>query len=43
MLSPVTEKLFDDFGATAYGDDALDPKTAHLIKMAAAMSIGCYP
>jgi alkylhydroperoxidase/carboxymuconolactone decarboxylase family protein YurZ len=43
MLSENQRKIFADFHKSVEAEGALDEKTSHMIKMAAAMAFGCYP
>jgi alkylhydroperoxidase/carboxymuconolactone decarboxylase family protein YurZ len=43
MISESQEKAYREFASHAYAPDVLDAKTVHLVKLAAAMAIGCYP
>ena len=43
MLSENQRKLFADFHKSVEVEGILDEKTSHLIKIAAAMALGCYP
>jgi len=43
MLSENQRKLFSEFHKSIEAEGILDEKTSHLIKVAAAMAIGCYP
>ena len=43
MLSANQKKLFADFHKSIESEKILDDKTSHLIKIAAAMALGCYP
>jgi alkylhydroperoxidase/carboxymuconolactone decarboxylase family protein YurZ len=43
MINRPQEKAYREFSQLAYSNDTLDPKTTHLVKIATAMSIGCYP
>lgn len=43
MLSENQQKKFADFHKSVAAEGVLDEKTSHLIKLAAAMALGCYP
>ena len=43
MLSENQRNLFADFHNSIEAQGVLDEKTSHMIKMAAAMALGCYP
>ena len=43
MLSENQRKIFAEFHKSVEVEKALDEKTSHLIKVAAAMAFGCYP
>ena len=43
MLSENQRKIFGDFHTSVEAEGALDEKTSHMIKMAAAIAFGCYP
>jgi len=43
MLSESQPKLFADFHESVEAEGILDEKTAHMIKVAAAMAFACYP
>jgi alkylhydroperoxidase/carboxymuconolactone decarboxylase family protein YurZ len=43
MLSESQRKIFADFHESVEAEGNLDKKTSHLIKVAAAMALGCYP
>jgi hypothetical protein len=43
MLSENQRKIFAEFHKSVEVERALDEKTSHLIKVAAAMAFGCYP
>ena len=43
MLSEGQRKVFFDFNQSAQQEEIIDPKTIFLIRIAAAMSFGCYP
>jgi alkylhydroperoxidase/carboxymuconolactone decarboxylase family protein YurZ len=43
MLSENQRKLFADFHRSIEDEGVLDEKTSHMIKVAAAMALGCYP
>lgn len=43
MLSENHRKIFADFHTSVEAEGVLDQKTAHMIKVAAAMALGCYP
>ena len=43
MLSENQRKIFADFSKSVKAEGILDEKTSHLIMMAAAMALGCYP
>ena len=43
MLSENQRNLFADFHKSVEVEGILDEKTSHLIKVAAAMALGCYP
>ncbi|MEW6352295.1 MAG: hypothetical protein AB1646_24860 [Thermodesulfobacteriota bacterium] len=43
MISEAQAEAFRLFSQSAYSGEVLDSKTTHLVKLAAAMSIGCYP
>jgi alkylhydroperoxidase/carboxymuconolactone decarboxylase family protein YurZ len=43
MLSENQRKIFADFHKSVEAEGVLDEKTSHMIKLAAAMSLGCYP
>ena len=43
MLSENQRRLFADFHKSVEAEGILDAKTSHLIKIAVAMALGCYP
>jgi alkylhydroperoxidase/carboxymuconolactone decarboxylase family protein YurZ len=43
MLSENQRKIFADFHKSIEAEGVLDEKTSHLIKIASAMALGCYP
>jgi len=43
MLSENQRKIFADFHISVEAEGILDEKTSHMIKVAAAMALGCYP
>lgn len=43
MLSENQQKIFADFHISVEAEGILDAKTSHMIKLAAAMALGCYP
>ena len=43
MLTDDQRKQMADFQQSVNAEGTLDEKTAHLVKVAAAMAIGCYP
>ena len=43
MITGQREKAYREFAQSAYSNEALDSKTTHLVQLATAMSIGCYP
>ncbi len=43
MLSENQRKKFADFHNSVQTEGALDEKTSHMIKLAVAMALGCYP
>ena len=43
MLSENQRKIFGDFHESVGAEGILDKKTAHMIKVAAAMAFACYP
>ena len=43
MLSENQRNIFADFHKSVEAEGALDEKTSHMIKVAAAMAFGCYP
>ncbi len=43
MLSANQRKLFADFHNAVEAEGILGEKTSHMIKVAAAMALGCYP
>lgn len=43
MLSESQKKAFADFHKSTQLEEILGAKTAHMIKIAAAMAFGCYP
>ena len=43
MLSENQRRLFADFHQSVEAEGILGAKTSHLIKIAVAMALGCYP
>jgi len=43
MLPEEQNQKFETFSASAKKNGILKPKSTHLIYLAAAMAIGCYP
>ena len=43
MLSENQRKIFAEFHKSVEVEGVLDEKTSHMIKLAAAMALGCYP
>lgn len=43
MLSEAQEKAYREFTSAAWDGAVFDRKTSQLLKLAAAMAIGCYP
>jgi alkylhydroperoxidase/carboxymuconolactone decarboxylase family protein YurZ len=43
MLSENQRKIFAEFHKSVEAEGVLDEKTSHMIKLAAAMALGCYP
>jgi len=43
MLSENQREMFADFHRSVEAEGVLDEKTSHMIKLAVAMALGCYP
>jgi alkylhydroperoxidase/carboxymuconolactone decarboxylase family protein YurZ len=43
MLNEKQSRAYQDFLQAMTTDRALDSKTAYLVRIAAAMALGCYP
>jgi len=43
MLTENQKVLFAGFHKSVEAEGSLDEKTSHMIKIAAAMALGCYP
>jgi len=43
MFNESQQKVFGDFANGVHADAALDGKTRHMVKLAVAAALGCYP
>ncbi len=43
MFNETQDKAFGGFAKAVNTDQALDSKTRHMVKLAAAAALGCYP
>ncbi len=43
MFNATQQKVISDFVQGVHADTALDEKTRHMVKLAAAAILGCYP
>ncbi|MEW5772107.1 MAG: carboxymuconolactone decarboxylase family protein [Thermodesulfobacteriota bacterium] len=43
MLSDSQKQAFAAFHAAVEGDGALDARERHMVRLAAAVALGCYP